>query len=146
MNGYQPIAPEEIPNPPKTGSKINKYENNKTFLLIHNFDEAIQNVIECYSTMVEERNYFQKKYSDYHKDEEIKKLEEENKSLSSHSLHIFTDKELELEESFRKEHFVKCANAGSFNYELEYTGIGTAINIVCPKCGQKLDLTEYGSW
>jgi len=58
-------------------------------------------------------------------------------------------KEQETNERFRRKHFESCQKmnrCSSFEYVLTGTGIGTAISIRCPVCGEEENITDYDNW
>ena len=64
------------------------------------------------------------------------------------------DSIVELNESLRKKvaewnkdsHYKSCKNGSKYLYELTGTGIGTAITIKCPVCGEEKNITDYDCW
>ena len=83
---------------------------------------------------------------EYNKDAEIKELLERIGYLKSHSLHVMSDKEMEADKAFRDEHYKKCKNGHHYIYELTGSGLGVGIDVVCPVCGEKKDITDTSNW
>lgn len=46
--------------------------------------------------------------------------------------------------TFRTRHIVTCGAEPVVEYH--GTGIGTAIDVECPVCHEREDVTDYGSW
>ena len=63
-----------------------------------------------------------------------------------HSLLIFTKSEKQQRDIFVQKHYEKCKNAGNYIYNLIGIGIGTIVNIECPVCHEKVDITDYESF
>lgn len=49
-------------------------------------------------------------------------------------------------EQFRNQHYVSCGNGSRYIFELTGTGIGEAISIQCPVCGERKDVTDVENW
>jgi len=62
------------------------------------------------------------------------------------SLHDFTEKEYNRNEKFRKKHYKKCGNAGTYIYTLTAAGIGELVKVKCPICGKEKDITDTDNW
>ena len=60
------------------------------------------------------------------------------------------DKEIELAEEFKKEHYhpdiYKGAIGGHINYIFTPTSIGDAVSIECSICSEIKNITDYDSW
>ena len=54
--------------------------------------------------------------------------------------------EKKAERAFRDSHYKSCKNGSKYLYELTGTGIGTAITIKCPVCGEEKNITDYDCW
>lgn len=103
----------------------------------------IQRYIDwCEKSVVEARN----RVREYNKDDEVQKLQAELDCVKKNSLKILSDVEIDSAKKFRHDHCEKCGNEGSYWYNLVATGIGTAIKIKCDKCGEELNITDYGCW
>ena len=57
-----------------------------------------------------------------------------------------SDNEKKAERAFRDSHYKSCKNGSKYLYELTGTGIGTAITIKCPVCGEEKNITDYDCW
>lgn len=99
-----------------------------------------------YDRQVSVADYFRKKCDKFRKDEEIQKLEEQLSEVRRYSLHLMNDEEYVSNAEFRAAHYMKCRNGSTFCYTLSSTGIGTAISIKCPVCGEEKDITDFGNW
>ncbi len=62
------------------------------------------------------------------------------------SLHEFVGKEREKYEAFRKHHFAYCDNPGDYDFSIRESGLGQAIKIKCPICGEESDITDTSMW
>lgn len=103
----------------------------------------IQRYIDwCEDSVERARN----RVAEFNKDEEIKNIRDELDDVRKSSLKILSDVERDGIEKFKHEHCVKCGNDGSYWYNLVANGIGTCIKIKCDKCGEELDITDYGCW
>ena len=99
-----------------------------------------------YDRQVSVADYFRKKCAEFRKDEEIKKLEDDIHDLYKYSLHVMDEKEYAADKEFREWHYQNCRNGSTFQYELTGTGIGTAITVICPLCGERKDITSFDNW
>lgn len=77
---------------------------------------------------------------------EIAKLNGQIERMRSNSLYMRSDAEKEADEQFRKEHGERCKNDSGYMYLLVETELGTGINIICPVCGEKKNITDYDWW
>lgn len=66
--------------------------------------------------------------------------------IRKHSLLIMSDREMQKDKAFRQYHYITCRNGNHFQYDLTGVGVGTIIEITCPKCGIKEDITDIDSW
>jgi rubrerythrin len=122
--------------------------NNDIFYIFNRkkIDDSI-NTIKDYIEQIEvENEELHDKLNNYDKDSEIKKLNTELEDTRKHSLLVMSDKEQEAEKEFRDKHYKSCKNGNEFIYTLTGTGIGTGIEIQCPVCGKKEDITDTESW
>lgn len=108
--------------------------------------KLLGNVQAEYDRQVSLVDYFRKKYEDFREDDEIKKLEERLDEVRRYSLHVMNEEEYVADAEFRAAHYMKCRNGSTFQYELTGTGIGTAISVRCPRCGERKDITSFGNW
>lgn len=99
-----------------------------------------------YDRQVSVADYFRKKCEEVRKDDEIKKLEEQLSEVRRNSLHIMNKEEYIEDAAFRWAHYKKCRNGSTFQYELTGTDIGTAISVICPRCGERKDITSFANW
>lgn len=99
-----------------------------------------------YDREVSTADYFRKRCAEFRKDEEIKKLEDDIHDLYKYSLHVMDEKEYAADKEFREAHYAKCRNGSTFQYELTGTGVGTAISVICPRCGGRKDITSFDNW
>lgn len=99
-----------------------------------------------YDRQVSVADYFRKKCEEFRKDDEIKKLEEQLSEVRHYSLHVMNEEEYVEDAAFRAAHYMKCRNGSTFQYELTGTGIGTAIAVICPRCGERKDITSFANW
>lgn len=113
---------------------------------ISDFDNGIEMITKAYKRKAEQCNEARKELAEYRKDEEIEKLEKEIASLHGRSLYMMTAKERDADNRFRGKHHQKCKNGSTFQYELAGTGIGVAISVRCPVCGEEENITDYDCW
>lgn len=106
----------------------------------------LSQLTEDIKTIQVENQYLRKKLHDYKQEEEIKERDEMISNLRKHSLLIFTKSEKEQRDIFVQGHYKKCKNAGNYIYNIIGTGIGTIVNIECPVCHEKVDITDYSAW
>ena len=99
-----------------------------------------------YDSLVELNESLRKKVAEWNKDEEIRKAVELAEYNRAHSLCQISDNEKKAERAFRDSHYKSCKNGSKYLYELTGTGIGTAITIKCPVCGEEKDITDYDCW
>ena len=99
-----------------------------------------------YDFLVETNKSLRKKIAEWNKDEEIRKAVELAEYNRVHSLCQMSDNELKAEKAFKDSHYKSCRNGGRYLYELTGTGIGTAITIKCPVCGEEKNITDYDCW
>ena len=110
------------------------------------FFKQLDGIREEYEYVCSIRDKYAQQLDDWNKAEEIQKSRELAEYYRSHSLHMLSDKEAERIKTFRSMHYESCGNGRSFTFELTGTGIGEAITIVCPVCGQKEDVTDLDDW
>lgn len=117
-----------------------------------NFDKELEKLKTAYEDLRERNKKLQNTLDSWNKDTEIQKCKEEKENLRLHSLHIFTDNELNEVVEFKNHHRKKCCTSPNnryehtFIYKLTNTHLGTAITIECPICGKSKDITDYKSW
>lgn len=105
--------------------------------------QELKEYIKDMETRNEELRY---KLDNYSKDEEIQRYKDELMNIRRDSLYILNDKEKELVNEFRKEHYKKCGKSSRIEYILNPTEIGTGISIRCSRCGCEKDITDYKEW
>ena len=112
----------------------------------HDMKELLEGVQEEYDRQVSLVDYFRKQCEEFRKDDEIKKLEEQLSEVRHYSLHVMNEEEYVENAAFRAAHYMKCRNGSTFQYELTGTGIGTMISVICPRCGERKDITSFANW
>lgn len=129
------------------------------FTLINNiiydndpFENTINTAVTQYKRLEEENKRLQNIINEYSKDSEIAKLRAEIERLREHSLIIFTENELAEEQDFINTHYNlhNCRDnkiaGNSWHYIITATGIGKVIEIECPICGERKNITDYECW
>lgn len=119
---------------------------NTNNLVREDMNKLLGSVQAEYDRQVSVADYYRKKCEEFRKDDEIKKLEKQLGEIRGHSLHVMNEEEYVAAAAFRAAHYMKCRNGNTFQYELSGTGIGTVISIICPRCGERQDITSYDSW
>jgi septal ring factor EnvC (AmiA/AmiB activator) len=108
--------------------------------------QKIQNYIDyCEEQVIE----LQTKLNEYDKDIEIQSLKNEINELQKNrnSLCFMTDKEKENIERFKSQHQDICnAKYNDFLYQFYATGFSTGIQIICPYCNKKEDVSDMSAW
>ena len=112
----------------------------------YNFEKLVQCLREEFDCICEENDRLNQTLREWNKDKELQELYELAEWYRSHSLQTLSDDELCAIKEFRDRHYNSCGNGSTYQYELTGTGIGTAIKIRCPKCGEEIDVTDYASW
>ena len=127
--------------------------HNGKYLEVEDIDTICQKLKDLYEYYKDEAETCNKQVNEWNKDEEIQKLKNEVKYIRRHSLLQMSDKEVQAEKAFREEHYKKCAlplnskiKGNTYIYTLTGTGLGTGIEIQCPICGEKKDITDIDSW
>lgn len=110
------------------------------------FKKALEYIQEEFDYVCEENERLAKSLMEWNRDDEIQKLRNLAEWYRTHSLKILSDDELCVVNEFRKKHYHSCGNGSTYQYELTGTGVGTAVKIRCPKCGEEMDATDYTSW
>ena len=80
-----------------------------------------------------------------YKDEVVERLNEELERYRKNSLQVLSDKEMLQFKEFKYSHYKSCGTSDVWVL-LSPTGIGTAIKLKCPKCGEELDITDCDHW
>ena len=116
------------------------------FRVHRDFNGLLKAAQDEYDSLVELNESLRKKVAEWNKDEEIRKAVELAEYNRTHSLCQMSDNEKEAEKAFKDSHYESCKNGGKYLYELTGTGIGTAITIKCPVCGEEKNITDYDCW
>lgn len=111
-----------------------------------NFDNAIQQLKSVFDVLCDKNKHLSEQLSNWNKDDEIQKAHKEADWYKRNSLITLSDNEVAAIKEFKNRHYNSCHNGSTYQYELTGTGIGTAIKIKCPKCGEEIDITDYSSW
>ena len=90
------------------------------------------------------KDYINAKQEVY-KDEVVERLNEELERYRKNSLQVLSDKEMLQFKEFKHSHYKSCRTSDVWVL-LSPTGIGTAIKLKCPKCGEELDITDCDHW
>ena len=80
-----------------------------------------------------------------YKDEVIERLNKELERYRENSLQVLSDKEMSQFREFKYNHYKSCGTNDVWIL-LSPTGIGMVIELKCPKCGKKLDITDINHW
>ena len=80
-----------------------------------------------------------------YKDEVVERLNKELERYRKNSLQVLSDKEMSQFKEFKHSHYKSCGTSDVWIL-LSPTGIGTAIKLKCPKCGEELDITDCDHW
>lgn len=116
------------------------------FRVHRDFKGLLKAAQDEYDSLVELNESLRKKVAEWNKDEEIRKAVELAEYNRTHSLCQISDNEKKAERAFRDSHYKSCKNGSKYLYELTGTGIGTAITIKCPVCGEEKNITDYACW
>lgn len=118
---------------------INGYEQRK-------FIETLQQIQKMYDDAQRKNSELYDQLGEFNRDDEIQKWQARCTHYRSHSLHNFSDKELELYTDFRAQHYKSCHNGDTFVVTLSGSGIGESIEVACPICVTKQNITDMESW
>lgn len=110
------------------------------------FEKAWQKVHDEYDAVCKERDRYRQLVNEWNKDEEIQKAQQQAEFYRRNSLHELSESEAKRIREFREEHYKSCKNSGTYQFELNGTGIGEAITIKCPCCNEEEDITDYSTW
>ena len=121
---------------------------NVSFINLIDTREILARLQERFDSLEKENQSLRKQLASYNQEKEIKGREEVIKDLRTRALHIMSDKEWKDYNEFREKHYKMfgCKNANHYLFDLTGTGIGTAITVVCPICGEAKDITDFNSW
>lgn len=110
--------------------------------------ETLSRLQEKFDSLEKENRSLRKQLASYNQAKEIKEREETINNLRARALHIMSDKEWEDYSEFHEKHYKVsgCKNPNHYIFDLTGTAIGTAIEVTCPVCGEKKDITDYKSW
>ena len=90
------------------------------------------------------KDYINAKQEVY-KDEVVERLNKELERYRNNSLQVLSDKEMLQFKEFKHSHYKSCGTSDTWVL-LSPTGIGTAIKLKCPKCGEEVDITDIDCW
>ena len=90
------------------------------------------------------KDYINAKQEVY-KDEVVERLNKELERYRENSLQVLSDKEMLQFKEFKHSHYKSCGTSDVWVL-LSPTGIGTAIKLKCPKCGEEVDITDIDHW
>ena len=90
------------------------------------------------------KDYINAKQEIY-KDEVVERLNEELERYRNNSLEVLSNKEMLQFKEFKHSHYKSCGTSDVWVL-LSPTGIGTAIKLKCPKCGEEVDITDIDHW
>lgn len=125
---------------------LDKKDGKPVIKRVIDLDSMFQELKEYIKDMETRNEELKDKLNNYNKDKEIQRYQNELMNIRRNSLYILSDKEKELVNEFRKEHYKKCGKSSRIEYILNPTEIGTGISIRCSKCGGEKDITDYGEW
>lgn len=118
---------------------------NMVFYFNDSFEDTLNEARTRFKALEDENKQLREQLDNFKKDTEIALLNEKISSVYSHSLLVLSDLELERKDNFIQHHWESCG-ATNWLFDLYNTGIGTVINIECPKCGEKVDITDTSCW
>lgn len=113
---------------------------------VQKFSELLFRIQKMYDDINEDNSELRKTIAEFNQEEEVQKWQAKCAHLSSHSLHNLSEKELQAYRSFRERHFGSCHNCDTFLVKLSGTGVGEMIEVICPICGDRKDITDIESW
>ena len=90
------------------------------------------------------KDYINAKQEVY-KDEVVERLNKELERYRNNSLEVLSNKEMLQFKEFKHSHYKSCGTSDVWVL-LSPTGIGTAIKLKCPKCGEEVDITDIDHW
>lgn len=111
-------------------------------LNMQQFQRYAQELNKMYSELYDANRRLSDKLLNYDKDSEIAKLKDEIKDIRKHSLAILSESELKSLNTFQECHREKCKNSGDWDYQFSDSSLGSAITVICPLCGESLDIVE----
>ena len=115
------------------------------------FDDLLDKVKQEYHNMEARLADFVNEMTEWNKDEEIQLARYEAKTARENALVILSPIEKQRIEEFRRKHYKTCAqphkmSGSTYIYTITGTGIGEIVEIQCPVCGEKVDITDLESW
>ena len=110
-----------------------------------NPDDMLKQLKDYIDLLKKDKEAYAKELREYNKDEEIVKLKKEIERLYDNSIHICVGNEKEMYNEFKTKHYKSCGTSNTI-IELTPTGIGTAIKVKCPICGEEVDITDTDCW
>ena len=110
--------------------------------MLQELSDKIELMQEDHDDLVES---YRKLKDEKFKDEEIKRLKEELDHYRYNSLIVLSDKQKEQVKEFKNKHHHDC-KSNYVKYILSPTELGTGVDIICPVCGETLDITDYDLW
>lgn len=113
---------------------------------VRKFSELLSRLQNMFDSVREENSELYKKLSEFNSDDAIQDWQAKYAHVLSHSLHELSEKELNSYRKFRGQHYKSCHNGGTYVITLSGTGIGESIEVACPVCGKKQDITDLESW
>lgn len=99
-----------------------------------------------FDSVREENSELHEKLAKFNTDDAVQEWKAAYAHAQSHSLHHLSDKELNLYRKFREQHYKSCRNGSTFVITLSGTGVGEMVELACPICGRKQDITDSESW
>ena len=120
-------------------------------MVLRDIDKALEDIKEQYHWMEGTLESMMETLRQFNKDDEIQKVNRRIDEISHRSLKLLTDDEAAAIKEFKTLHYQKHvphtkASGSTYIYKLTGTGIGTAITITCPVCGEEKDVTDYSAW
>ena len=123
-----------------------------SFYFDYNVPELTERINEQFERLKKENAELREQLCTFNRDEEIEQLKKTNARLRKYSLMNMSEKEYLANNGFISRHWQEHNNgnlkgiANTYLYELTGTGIGTAIKIKCPICGEEEDITDTDNW
>lgn len=112
-------------------------------------DQYLDGIKQEYESAQAQIRYLRHQNETFNAQEEVRKANERADRIQRMSLHVLSDDEMASAKLFRDKHYGLCQRgrmSTTFEYVLTGTGIGTAIEIRCPVCGQAENITDYSNW
>lgn len=109
---------------------------------VRKFSELLSRLQNMFDSVREENSELYKNLAEFNKEDTIQEWQAKYAHLHSHSLHVMSDNELSSYTKFRAQHSVSCRNDNTFIVTLSGTDVGEAIEVACPVCGRKQNITD----